>query len=70
MSDEIAIESVEPVAVLARQRMWTRRLFVVITSAILTLVSCMFLGMKFGSAEQVPESSRRLRIESSVQFDF
>ncbi len=53
MSDEIAIESVDPVAVLARQKMWTRRLFLVITSAILTFVACMFLGMKFGSAEQV-----------------
>lgn len=37
----------------ARKRKLTRRLFVVIASAILTIVACVFLGMRFGSADQV-----------------
>ncbi len=43
-------DAVDP---LARKRKLTRRLFVVIASAILTIVACVFLGMRFGSADQV-----------------
>jgi len=53
-TDEIAIQSSEdPASILARKKMWTRRLFVVIAAAVLTVGACAFLGMQFGSAEQV-----------------
>jgi cell division protein FtsW (lipid II flippase) len=54
MTEETAIEtSIEPSSHLAGKKIWQRRLFVVIASAILTLGACTFLGMQFGSAEQV-----------------
>lgn len=54
MTEETAIEtSVDPASLLARKKIWQRRLFVVIAAAILTLGACTFLGMQFGSAEQV-----------------
>ncbi len=54
MTEETAIETIlAPASNLARKKILQRRLFVVIASAILTLGACAFLGMQFGSAEQV-----------------
>ena len=54
MTEETAIEtSIDPAPDVARKKIWQRRLIVVIAAAILTLGACAFLGMQFGSAEQV-----------------
>ena len=54
MTEETASQtSVAPRSQLTRKKIWQRRLFVVIAAAILTLWACAFLGMQFGSAEQV-----------------
>lgn len=54
MQEETAVEtSIDPASDLVRKKNWQRRLFVVIASAILTFGACTFLGIPFGSAEQV-----------------
>jgi flagellar biosynthesis protein FlhB len=54
MTVETVIEtSTRPASNQNRKTIWQRRLFVVIVSAVLTLSACSFLGLQFGSAEQV-----------------
>ncbi len=54
MTQETAVEtSIDPASHQTRKKIWQRRLLVIIASAILTLGACAFLGMQFGSAEQV-----------------
>ncbi len=53
MRDEPSDEADDSRALLARNKMRNRRLWVVILSAALTWVACKFLAMRFASAEQV-----------------
>ena len=54
MPEETVVETrIDPASHLARKRNWQRQLFVVISSAITTLGACAFLGLPFGSAEQL-----------------
>ena len=53
IEQSIAEDYPEPEAQLARTKKWIRRLWVVIVSAVLTCVACLFFGLRIGRNQLV-----------------